>query len=471
MNLLCVVDITWVDAPEKQYPVLGTTDRIHCEVQANPPPLVSWLRNGEPIVSDDRYVIESNGLTIQNVRESDDGIYICRAVVISTGRIQTQNIKVEVQVPPRILPMDEVEVIEGEQASTSCSATGKPPPTYTWIKENTRENLATTDRFSMNPNTGLLIINHVELNDESYYKCVAENPAGHVEERVKISIIVKPRIYELMNITWPVTSNTQIVCKAYGRPLPSITFRKWTSKMPYKLGANEGNHISLENEFNQEKWETYATLSFYNLSRPDDGLYECIADNKVGTAYKNGHVTVEFPPTFEKTENLPPVWSWPDQPANLSCVAESIPNATIEWRVGGIVIEETPNFKRYGQGPQSYLIVKPYNDHRFFTFYECIASNKLGRATKKIHLREAKPPNPVMQVKMKSITATSIKFEITGPISYDGPPIRAFIVQFYDGIGLNWAFAKNYTWTYGKYILNYIVNNICLCKTDHNYTK
>lgn len=74
--------------------------------------------------------------------------------------------------------MPEVEVIEGEQASTTCLATGKPPPTYTWINENSRADLGSTDRFSVNAKTGLLIINHVEYNDNSYYKCVANNSAG-----------------------------------------------------------------------------------------------------------------------------------------------------------------------------------------------------------------------------------------------------------------------------------------------------
>lgn len=68
------------------------------------------------------------------------------------------------------------------------------------------------------------------------------------------------------------------------------------------------------------------------LKRSDDGLYECMAENKGDKAYKNGHITVEFPPTFEAISDQPPIWSWDRRPANLTCIAESIPNATIEWR-------------------------------------------------------------------------------------------------------------------------------------------
>lgn len=32
-----------------------------------------------------------------------------------------------------------VEIKEGESASITCKARGKPPPTYSWIKASTRE--------------------------------------------------------------------------------------------------------------------------------------------------------------------------------------------------------------------------------------------------------------------------------------------------------------------------------------------
>lgn len=50
-----------------------------------------------------------------------------------------------------------------------------------------------------------------------------------------------------------------------------------------------------------------------------------------GEARKNGHLTVHFKPTFEHMPTIP-IWSWNSRPANLSCTAESIPNATIKWR-------------------------------------------------------------------------------------------------------------------------------------------
>lgn len=50
-----------------------------------------------------------------------------------------------------------------------------------------------------------------------------------------------------------------------------------------------------------------------------------------GQARKNGHLTVQFPPSFDHMPDVP-IWSWNGQPVNLSCIAESIPNATIKWK-------------------------------------------------------------------------------------------------------------------------------------------
>ena len=43
--------ITWTDAPENQYPILGSDYSVKCHVTASPPPTVDWLRNGDPVNS------------------------------------------------------------------------------------------------------------------------------------------------------------------------------------------------------------------------------------------------------------------------------------------------------------------------------------------------------------------------------------------------------------------------------------
>lgn len=41
--------ITWTNAPEDQYPILGEDYVVKCEVKADPNPTIDWLRNGDQV--------------------------------------------------------------------------------------------------------------------------------------------------------------------------------------------------------------------------------------------------------------------------------------------------------------------------------------------------------------------------------------------------------------------------------------
>lgn len=386
---------------------------------------------------------------MKNVQESDDGIYVCRAAVIPTGELDTRYIRVEVQIPPVIEPMKGIEIIEGDIASIQCTASGKPPPTYTWIKKSTMQDLSKTDRFTVNKNTGLLVINKVEHDDHSDYECVAKNTADEAMQTVRINVLMKPKIYEFANVTAPENKSTTLICKVQGRPAPMVTFKKLGTQDYFVIGPQSSNNrIILEQQIHGD--ETYGILTFTKLNRSDDGLYECMAENKADRALKNGHVTVEFAPTFASSKNQPPVWTWDQKPGNLSCIAEAIPNATYEWRFNNIPIKNEHPFKIINRQGQSFLIVQT-NNFKFYSRYKCIATNTLGTSEHFVELKQAHPPKPVQQAKVLSLSATTIQFDIVGPAVLDGLPVKAFIVQYKDERDYNWNNAKNKTWSFGKF--------------------
>lgn len=449
-------EITFVDAPANQYPINGKDYTIKCKVQGNPPPTVDWYKQDQNIVTQDRYITVDGGLIIKNVRPSDDGVYKCTAVVSSTGQYKSQEIRLEVLIPPTIKEMKPISVVEGESAYIQCKGEGKPPPSYSWIKESTSEDLSKTNRFTVREISGDLTINRVEFNDDSFYKCVAKNQAGTMESRVKINVLVKPNIYELLNTTSPIHNESKLICKAHGRPPPQITFHKLSNKLPFGFGQQKDDgRIILEQQTVNDKGESIGTLIISNLNRSDDGLYRCKAENTAGEAYKMGHITVEFPPTFERTINFTRFWSWGNRPGNLSCIPEAIPNATIKWmHQGREIMGDTVNFKIMGTSPRSNLIVYPYNQRQFFTQYECVATNKLGRKAISLELREAFRPDMIQQIKPNSITATTIKFTVVPPSFFDDLPIRTITVQYKPERELTWDYAVNHTWSFGSpYIL------------------
>jgi len=445
--------ITWIDAPEEQYPILGYRYKVKCKVQAQPAPIVDWLRNGQQILSGkDRYVIDNDGLVIQNVTEADDGIYICRAIVLDTGELSERNIKVEVHTAPRFeedMP-SVVEVVEGESASVTCVARGKPKPQYSWIRVNNDLNLASNERSTVNENTGVLTITRVSKEDNGEIKCVARNGAGSMEKSVNLVVIIKPQVMDIRNITVAERRDARLLCRATGNPTPAVTF--WKIGMPTELVAGmqpTDERVVVEQRVVDGAAE--ASLIISPLQKSDDGLYTCVARNKGGEARKNGHLTVEFAPTFANTP-IKEAWSWNRNPVNLTCLAESIPNATINWRLNERDIERDPNFKKYGNGPQSSLLVTP-TEKRFYGIYKCIARNIHGEVFHLITLSEAHEPSEVLQALMDVITATTITFSFKGPRDTGGRPIKAYIVQFKEEIK-PWREAFNKTWAVNSpYIL------------------
>ncbi|KAH8420233.1 hypothetical protein KR009_007698 [Drosophila setifemur] len=466
------VAITWTNAPENQYPTLGRDYIVMCEVKADPNPTIDWLRNGDPVSTiktsfiyqnviqifisstqirnGEKYVVQTNGLMIRGVEESDEGIYTCRAAVIETGELLERTIRVEVFIQPMIVSLPaNLEAIEGKPFAANCTATGKPVPEISWIRDATQLNVATADRFQVNPQTGLVTISSVNQEDYGNYTCLAKNKAGVVDQKTKLNVLVRPQIYELYNVTGSRTKEIAITCRAKGRPAPAITFRRWGTQEEYSKGIQvDDERIVLERYFDEDRGESTGTLRIANARRSDDGLYQCIARNKGADAYKTGHITVEFAPDFSQMKDLPPVFSWEQRKANLSCLAMGIPNATIEWHWNGRKIKELydTNLKIEGTGPRSDLIVHPVT-RQYYTSYKCIATNIHGTAEHDMQLKEARVPDFVAAATPRQLTATTMTFDIRGPPTELGLPILAYSVQYKEALNPDWSTAYNRSWS------------------------
>lgn len=90
-------DVTFENCPSSQSLVKGRSDGfIRCGVSANPPPIISWLKDDRSL-AEDRYVIENNGIRVRGViDESDAGRFDVAARVEETGEVLYQLISVEV---------------------------------------------------------------------------------------------------------------------------------------------------------------------------------------------------------------------------------------------------------------------------------------------------------------------------------------------------------------------------------------
>ena len=62
-------------------PAIGTAVQLECPVRGNPTPVITWLKNGEPIREDSSHVIRQNGeiFLIRSMQDSDTANYECEA--------------------------------------------------------------------------------------------------------------------------------------------------------------------------------------------------------------------------------------------------------------------------------------------------------------------------------------------------------------------------------------------------------
>jgi len=472
VDISVFIGITWEDAPISQFASIGQDYKVRCVVRANPPANIDWLKESLIISTGDQYVIESDGLLIKAVTRKNAGTYTCRARVPQTGELEERDVRLDVQEPPNwVLQPADIRGVEMEKVEFKCQALGSPNPKYTWVD---KEGIDATEKegWKLEETTGVLTAFKLERKDEGEYTCIAENNAGRLEASAYLSVIIKPRVQELYNHTYPVgKENAKLTCKASGDPLPKIVWRKWSKNEPfYNGGQPDDDRIIVEESTieapyytdGERRWRQ-STIVIDGIRRTDDGLYECQAENEGGRFYKSGHIAVEFGPTFED-QLTDREWSWDQRPVKLTCIATAIPNATVTWWYKGKQLGRQDldrNFEiKAVKGPReegikgSDLTVTPLKPS-YYGVYQCKAENPYGIAYHEITLEEAHEPSQIQQAIIDKTTATTLQFRFVPPTDMGGLPIDAYAVEYKD-LRADWVTARRRVWPAaagGGYIL------------------
>lgn len=76
--------------------VAGNSLMLECKAVGNPPPLLTWLKDGVPVEVSDKLRVSSGGkkLEILNAAEADQGQYLC----VATSIAGEQAIKYDVEI-------------------------------------------------------------------------------------------------------------------------------------------------------------------------------------------------------------------------------------------------------------------------------------------------------------------------------------------------------------------------------------
>ncbi|XP_054741677.1 tyrosine-protein phosphatase Lar isoform X1 [Anastrepha obliqua] len=208
-------------------------------------------------------------------------------------------------------------------------------------------------------------------------------------------------------------------CKAIGNPTPTIYWIKNQTKVDMsnpRYSIKDGG------------------LQIENSREEDQGKYECVAENSVGTEHSKATNL------YVKVRRVPPTFSRPPEPINevmlganlnLSCIAVGSPMPHVKWMKGAQDL--TPE----NDIPIGRNILQLTNIQQSANF-TCIAASSLGQIEATAMVKVQSLPAAPTDVQISEVTATSVRLEW----SYKGPEDLQYYVIQYKPKNANQAFSE-----------------------------
>ncbi|XP_026225519.1 LOW QUALITY PROTEIN: cell adhesion molecule-related/down-regulated by oncogenes [Anabas testudineus] len=277
----------------------GSTVLIECPLPHSVPPALPKIRvRGEWIEAstDDYLVLPSGNLQIVSVSPQHQGTYKCGAFNPVTGEavVQPHGTKLVIKhsdssSPVRIVyPTTSmtVSVQQSQPLTLECAISGSSAPAAKWFK-NGKEVTAESSPQRQHNN---LVFVKVATSDEGSYTCTAETEQGTV-----VSANYTVNVLEPVSITEGPTnqlvspgSSAHFVCTARGNPSPNITWlfnaRPVSPSQRFQISGS--------------------SLIITGVTPQDEGVYQCLLDNGVGSAQSYGILTTQSEPQLESTARV-----------------------------------------------------------------------------------------------------------------------------------------------------------------------
>ncbi|XP_067140821.1 neogenin-like isoform X3 [Centruroides vittatus] len=179
----------FIVTPKNMIAKENDTVTLECAANGDPKPKILWLKDGITIDMahlDSRFqVVGIGSLQIENIREGDEGTYMCRAENLEDS--EDASATLEVQVPPHFIEQPENKyAYEKEDIEFKCEVYGKPQPTVQWLKNG--EIITQTEYFQIVNGYNLRILGLVYL-DAGMYQCVATNPVDNIQASAQLIIL------------------------------------------------------------------------------------------------------------------------------------------------------------------------------------------------------------------------------------------------------------------------------------------
>ncbi|XP_049832202.1 lachesin-like [Schistocerca gregaria] len=258
---------------------------------------VAWIKSDSKailaihthmVAHNPRLAVTHNGhntwrLHVSNVQRADSGSYMCQ---VNTDPMKYMTGHLEVVVPPDIVDDGASAASaapEGGSVRMRCTATGDPPPSVIWKREDGRDivlRLPDGRQAQHQVEGDTLLLSGVTRADMGVYLCVASNgvpPA--VSKRFPVSVHFHPLI-KVTNQLVLAPQGSDVVLQCYVEASPRA-LNSWHRETGEKLMANTGGkYVIRETQLNE--YAVLMNLTVRDVHAADFGSYTCSSVNALG---------------------------------------------------------------------------------------------------------------------------------------------------------------------------------------------
>nr|XP_045615517.1 neural cell adhesion molecule 2-like isoform X2 [Procambarus clarkii] len=279
---LCVYKrLDFQDTLAVQFLEEGLSSELHCDVDGDPTPRVSWRVRERKIANGDKYEVSSerpNNLIVHNVTLDDAGEYKCVALQLSEHISDFKDFIVNVKVhhKPQWLEdrMDQAYSYMMGEVNLTCEAVAEPQANFTWIKENKIITPSDTVQIFNDDHKSTLQLTVTGPEMFGDYLCKAENKLGTLERAIILEKGAKPAV-PTAKVTHADVNALHLSLSAKNHPkMPILAYR-----VQYKIPGDDWKFAQAM-EF--KKGDSYIINSL-----TDDTLYVLRASAKNAAGYSD----------------------------------------------------------------------------------------------------------------------------------------------------------------------------------------
>ncbi|CAM9757490.1 unnamed protein product [Lampetra planeri] len=320
-------------------------------------------------------------------------------------------------------PADQTGV-SGGVASFVCKAQGNPRPQISWLKKGKRVSAQRFEVIEFDGGLGsVLRIQPLRpQRDEGTFECMASNGVGVVTASAQLSVLQVGPTDDKLPQGFPViemgpqlkvverSRTATMLCAVSGQPEPEISWYK--DFLPVDTSKNAG----------RIKLLVAGALQIDNSQEMDQGKYECVASNSVGTRYSAPANL------FVKVRTIPPRFSvlpasheiMPGGSVNLTCVAIGSPMPYVKWKLGHKDLTPEADMP-IGRNVLELTGIQESGN------YTCVAISSLGVIEVEAQITVKALPKALGTLTMTETTATSVTLTWD---SLSPDPVLFYIIQY-----------------------------------------